>query len=150
MKFHSFFPKNPKIHYFFRIGSIFAGGLSCGIYLTSSPGTVGHIVGHAPVDILVMEDIALLERMLHKNDPLKSVKAFVMLNGDVDKSIAPNVFKWSDVVEIGQQVPDSRLKEREELQAVNKACMFIYTSGTTGPPKGDATSHSRFSNVQMI
>ena len=121
---------------FYSIGSIFAGGLSTGIYATNTPATVSHIVDHAPVDILVIENMDLLKKMLHNSEKMKNVKAFVTLKGEADTSVVPNVFRYDDVVEIGKQIPDLKLKEREEMQAVNKACMFIYTSGTTGPPKG--------------
>lgn len=45
------------------VGAIFAGGLSCGIYATNSPEIVKYICGHAPLDILVVEDKQLLQRI---------------------------------------------------------------------------------------
>ncbi len=118
--------------------------------MTSTPATVGHIVQHAPVDIMVIEDMDLLKKMLHNNDHLKNVKAFLTINGEADTSVVPNVFKFSDIVEIGKGIPDSVQSAREEMQAVNKACMFIYTSGTTGPPKGALISHDNITYASRV
>ena len=44
------------------IGSIFAGGLSVGIYMTYSPEMIYYMGGHAPLNIIVIWDEALLDQ----------------------------------------------------------------------------------------
>ena len=50
--------------YFASIAAIYAGGLSCGLYTTNSPLTTKYICETAPLDILVVQDIQMLEKML--------------------------------------------------------------------------------------
>jgi hypothetical protein len=46
------------------LASIFAGGLACGIHLTNSSEAVKFIASHAPTDIIVLENSALLQQVL--------------------------------------------------------------------------------------
>ena len=45
--------------------SIFAGGLVCGIYTTTSPENVTYISNHVPLNILIMEDKQMLKKTLN-------------------------------------------------------------------------------------
>ena len=44
--------------------SMFSGGLSAGIYYTNSPDVVSYITNHASTDILVLENLQLLVKVL--------------------------------------------------------------------------------------
>ena len=62
------------------LASIFAGGLCCGIYTTSSPATVKYICGHAPVDVLILQDHHMLENLLeHEPEIHQMVQAFILM-----------------------------------------------------------------------
>ena len=121
------------------IGSIFAGGISCGIYLTSSPSTVKYLCEHAPLDLLVIQNQRMLDQLLQNQPDIKDiVKSFVLMEVHVidSKSSHKNVLTWQEMLESGKSVENAVLEQREENQAVNHACALSYTSGTTGPPKG--------------
>jgi long-subunit acyl-CoA synthetase (AMP-forming) len=45
------------------VGSICAGGLSCGIYMTYSSDMISYMGSHAPLDILVIQDEELLDQV---------------------------------------------------------------------------------------
>lgn len=122
------------------IASIFAGGLSCGIYVTNSTSTIAYICNHAPVDILVVEDMEMLEMVL-ADESLSGVKHFLLMHGETSQEYHGKVTTWSQFMELGKAASDDLLVDREANQAVNKACMLIYTSGTTGPPKAAMLSH---------
>ena len=49
-----------------------------------------------------------------------------------------------------ENVSDTELKQREEAQAANQACVLVYTSGTTGPPKGAILSHDNVTQNAMV
>ena len=51
--------------------SVFSGGLSAGIYYTNSPDMVSYISNHAPTDILVLENLQLLMKILDGNPSIK-------------------------------------------------------------------------------
>ena len=67
------------------IGSIFAGGLICGIYQTSSSDIVAHLAKTSDMDILVVEDIAMLKQAIGSSSSIQqalpSVKNCVMIRG---------------------------------------------------------------------
>ena len=121
------------------IGSIFAGGISCGIYLTSSPSTVKYLCEHAPLDLLVIQNQRMLDQLLQNQPDIKDiVKTFVLMEDQVidDNVYCKNVLTWQEMLESGKSIENAVLEQREENQAVNHACALSYTSGTTGPPKG--------------
>ena len=121
------------------IGSIFAGGISCGIYLTNSPLTVKYICEHAPLDLLVIQNQRMLDELLQNQPDIKDiVKSFVLMEDHVidSKCSHKNVLTWQEMLESGKSIENAVLEQREENQAVNHACALSYTSGTTGPPKG--------------
>ena len=121
------------------VGSIFAGGLSCGIYATNSPESVRHIVCHAPVHVLVLQDPALLERLLKGSNDISAVfptvKKIVLMEG---KSHLKDVITCADLMTLGRAQSPNFIAESlaDRPPVVNEAAMLIYTSGTTGPPKG--------------
>merc|ERR1719367_354876 len=51
------------------LGSVFAGGLSAGIYPTNGPDTVSYLANHTPFDLLLVEDAAMLEAVLAGRRP---------------------------------------------------------------------------------
>ena len=121
------------------LGSIYAGGLICGIYTTNSPESVAYIANHAPLNILVLEDADMLRRILTGKNNIReawpSVKKVVLVEG-VNVDGLEDVITWAELMEIGSKENENILLELEKDQAANDAAMFIYTSGTTGPPKG--------------
>ena len=131
--------------YLSSVGAIFAGGLSCGIYTTNSPSTVAHICHESPLELLVVENFSLLERLMEggssineKYPELKKVIVVDTSDKGSKKYGGDQVLSWDELLNTGQDVDLHRL---EEEQAVNDACMLIYTSGTTGPPKAAMLSH---------
>ena len=123
------------------LGAIFSGGLSCGIYTTNSAASVKYICEHAPLDILILQNYELLEQILEKEPKINDiVKHFVIMENDPNTSRHENVLTWDEMIINGQNVDDDVLKQREDQQAVNQACLLVYTSGTTGPPKGKVYS----------
>ncbi|MFC3886749.1 AMP-binding protein [Bacillus songklensis] len=63
-------------------------------------------------------------------------------NGEI-----PNYMKkWDQFIELGKEVPDAELTEREESLLPNDVINMQYTSGTTGFPKGVMLTHYNIAN----
>ena len=69
--------------------SIFAGGLSAGIYYTNSPDVVSYITKHASTDILVLENLALLIKILDGKssilEALPDVKHVILIENSAEE-----------------------------------------------------------------
>ena len=67
-------------------GALFAGGLSAGIYYTNAPDVVAYICNHASTDILVLEDMDLLIKILNGKgtiaEAFPEVKHVILINSN--------------------------------------------------------------------
>ena len=72
--------------------AIFAGGLICGIYQTSSADIVLHLAKSSDMDVLVVENLAMLRQALGAKSTLKEalpmVKQCVMINASTEDLLA--------------------------------------------------------------
>jgi fatty-acyl-CoA synthase len=62
----------------------------------------------------------------------------------------PGIHLFQDILEMGRDVEDTILLERESSVNVNDNVVIIYTSGTTGRPKGAVHSHMILKNEYVI
>ncbi|XP_069784019.1 long-chain-fatty-acid--CoA ligase ACSBG2 isoform X2 [Narcine bancroftii] len=122
------------------IGAILAGGVAVGIYTTNSPEACQYVGSDSEANILVVENNKQLQKILQIQDQLPHLKAIVQYKDDL-KEKRPNLYTWSDFMQLGKDVPDSQLDEIIASQKPNQCCTLIYTSGTTGNPKGVMLSH---------
>ena len=64
--------------------SIFAGGIPCGIYQTSSPEIASYICQNASTDILVLDDLDLLINIIdgrgNISDAFPNIKYVILVN----------------------------------------------------------------------
>ncbi|NXE15466.1 ACBG2 ligase, partial [Lophotis ruficrista] len=122
------------------IGAILAGGLAVGIYTTNSPEACHYVADNCSANILVVENHKQLQKILEIQHKLPHLKAIVQY-GEELKEKRPNLYSWSEFMDLGKDVPDTQLREIIKSQKPNQCCTLIYTSGTTGQPKGVMLSH---------
>jgi len=115
------------------VASVFAGGLTAGIYTTNSVDAVRYVAEHSRANIMVVEDAEQYAKIEAIYDRLPELQTVIQYTGHPS---SPGVISFQKLLEIGRAEPDSILQERIEQSAVNQACTLIYTSGTTGNPKG--------------
>jgi fatty-acyl-CoA synthase len=58
----------------------------------------------------------------------------------------PGMFKWQDIMEMGREVSDEELHERQRNLDPHDVINMQYTSGTTGFPKGVMLTHHNILN----
>ncbi|NXM60811.1 ACBG2 ligase, partial [Illadopsis cleaveri] len=122
------------------IGAILAGGLAVGIYTTNSPEACHYVAENCSANVIVVENHKQLQKILEIEDRLPHLKAIVQYGEEI-KEKRPNLYSWREFMELGRDVPDSRLRGIIASQKPNQCCSLIYTSGTTGQPKGVMLSH---------
>ncbi|XP_078527296.1 long-chain-fatty-acid--CoA ligase ACSBG2 isoform X2 [Lissotriton helveticus] len=122
------------------IGSILAGGFAVGIYTTNSPEACQYVAENCEANILVVENHKQLQKILQIQDKLPHLKAIIQYKDEL-KEKRPNLYTWSEFMNLAKDYPDSKLDEVIATQKANQCCTLIYTSGTTGQPKGVMLSH---------
>lgn len=72
-----------------------------------------------------------------------SSKRFPMLKNIIciDDDNSPGMFKWKDILEMGNDVSDEVLQQRQSSLIPDDVINMQYTSGTTGFPKGVMLTH---------
>ncbi|XP_010014394.1 PREDICTED: long-chain-fatty-acid--CoA ligase ACSBG2 [Nestor notabilis] len=130
------------------IAAILAGGFAVGIYATNSPEACHYVAENCSANVVVVENHKQLQKILEIQHKLPHLKAIVQY-GEVLKEKRPNLYYWSEFMELGRDVPDTRLHEIIKSQKPNQCCTLIYTSGTTGLPKGVMLSHDNLTWTAM-
>ncbi|GMF43800.1 unnamed protein product [Phytophthora fragariaefolia] len=100
---------------FTNMGSIMAGAVIAGVYVTNNAEACQFISAHCDAKVVVVSD-----------------------KGQLDK--VP-VYSFNDFLGLGEKVEASVLDERMNAQLPGHCCTLIYTSGTTGPSKAVMISH---------
>ena len=121
------------------VGAIVAGGVPTGIYTNLTPEQIGYVVGHCDARVAIVENREYLGKLLAVRGELPELRAIVLMDGEGDGEDA--VFSWQELLDRGDEVPESELASRIAHQRPDDLCTLIYTSGTTGPPKGVMLSH---------
>jgi long-chain-fatty-acid--CoA ligase ACSBG len=137
-----------------HFATIFAGGISSGVYTSNLPEICKYMVDDCNAQIIIVEN----EKQLNKyktyvDDLVGKVKAFIVwsdyekLSTDWTESVIP-VYSWWAFMKRGDEPRfEAELDERISRQSPWRCHSLIYTSGTTGYPKGVMISHDNISWV---
>lgn len=122
------------------MGIQMAGGVSVGIYTTSSWQQLQYIVNHAECRFLFAEDEEQVDKWLQMKANTPQLERVIYWE---DKGLRelqhPQLMSYHDWMDLGEAAEASqpdRLDERIKAIQAHDIAYLIYTSGTTGPPKG--------------
>ncbi|MFH1640247.1 MAG: AMP-binding protein [Chloroflexota bacterium] len=122
-----------------------AGGISYGIYPTSSVSEVKYLIQHGEARFLVAEDQEYVDKVLAVIDELPALEKIIVVDTRVMFVYQdPRIVAFSQIEDLGMvaKTKNSGLfqdlvsRVRPEVTAT-----LVYTSGTTGPPKAAMISH---------
>ncbi|KAM4747730.1 long-chain-fatty-acid--CoA ligase ACSBG1 isoform 2-T2 [Rhinophrynus dorsalis] len=122
------------------VGTVFAGGITSGIYTTNSPEACHYVADDCKMNIIVVENQKQLDKIMQIWEKLPHLKAVVQYKGNL-KERRPNLYTWNEFMDLGKEITDGYLDDIINSQKPNQCCVLIYTSGTTGNPKGVMLSH---------
>jgi long-chain acyl-CoA synthetase len=132
---------------FADLGTQGIGGVTLGVYPTSSEAEVGHVLGDSVSKIVIVEDEEQLDKTLLVRDQLPQLEKIVVIDTRGIRSLEdPATMSLEELEALGDQRFQSSPREWRDsvasLRGGHDVAVVVYTSGAAGPPQGVMLSHA--------
>jgi len=132
---------------FADLGTQGIGGVTLGVYPTSSEAEVAHMLGDSVSKVVIVEDEEQLDKMLLVRDQLPHLEKIVVIDTRGIRSLEdPATISLEELEVIGDQRFQRSPREWRDsvasLPGGPDVAIIVYTSGTAGPPQGVMLSHA--------
>jgi long-chain acyl-CoA synthetase len=119
------------------------GAIVAGIYPTSAPAEVEHLLADAAPGVVIVEDQEQFDKVLQVLDRCPSIRHLVAIERLGLTAYRHPLLSWFAALEEPEDPGDLRsaFAVLAEATRPDDISCIIYTSGTTGPPKGAMLSH---------
>jgi long-chain acyl-CoA synthetase len=126
------------------LGTIIAGGVSVGLYPTSSAEQCRYILNHSDAEFVLVDTSLQLEKILRVRDELPKLNSIIVLDESAARA-GQGVLSYREFLQHGaERLAETRdvIEERARHARPEEIVIMVYTSGTTGLPKGACLSHA--------
>jgi long-chain acyl-CoA synthetase len=122
------------------LGAQCMGMIGCGIYSTSAPEQVEHVMGDSGARILFVENDEQLDKALAIRFRCRALRWIVVMDLKGLRNFSdPQILSFADLLARGETLAQTRADDFEraiDAGAPEDIAFLVYTSGTTGRPKG--------------
>jgi long-chain acyl-CoA synthetase len=131
------------------LGTLLNGAVTVPVYPTSSPFQVAYILGHAEVEVCLVDTRAQLAKLVGIRDRLPFLKWAILTDG-ARRAGDSFVVSFDALRGAGA---DRLRRDPGSLDAPSRRvrpgdlATVVYTSGTSGPPRGAMLTHSNIMSV---
>lgn len=132
---------------FADMGTQGIGGVTLGVYPTSSESEVAHVLGDSVSKVVIVEDEEQLDKALLVRDQLPHLEKIVVIDTRGIRSLEdPATMSLDELEALGDQRFQRSPREwRESVASLHggpDVAIVVYTSGAAGPPQGVMLSHA--------
>jgi long-chain-fatty-acid--CoA ligase ACSBG len=117
-----------------HLGTMYNGGISVGLYPSSTSESCSYIIKNTNIEMIVVEDAVQLEKLIGINDsPIKLIIYYSPINESIIEQFQIPVISMGNFM--------TQTNKLSKMPSQNDISTIIYTSGTTSDPKGVMISH---------